>query len=121
MLALVVVLRILGSRRVSRLPYAMAAGALGGAAAIGLFLPVGLVTGNAACVHAASGLPLAVYHAPVALALSMATVPLGRLLGQHAAAWADAPAASALRPRLVLDLLSLLALVGLVFAQLALT
>jgi len=45
--------------------------------ATSLFPLVGFVTGTNACVYASTNIPLAIYTAPVAIILSMITVPLG--------------------------------------------
>ena len=51
----------------------------GGAAliAVSLFPLVGFATGSVACKYAATNIPLAIYTAPVAIFISMVTVPLG--------------------------------------------
>ena len=51
--------------------------------ATALFPVVGFATGSKACFYAATNIPLAIYTAPVAIAISMITVPLGYL----AAGW----------------------------------
>jgi len=59
---------------------------LGAGAAIiatAMFPLVGFATGSAACFYASTNIPLAIYTAPVAIAISMITVPLGYL----AASW----------------------------------
>ena len=59
---------------------------LGAGAAImatALFPLVRFATGSAACFYASTNIPLAIYTAPVAIAISMITVPLGYL----AAGW----------------------------------
>ncbi|MCK4748122.1 MAG: hypothetical protein KAT15_13830 [Bacteroidales bacterium] len=45
--------------------------------ATAMFPLVKFATGNPACVYAATNIPLAIYTAPVAILLSMITVPLG--------------------------------------------
>jgi len=47
--------------------------------ATALFPLVGFATGSKACFYAATNIPLAIYTAPVAIAISMVTVPLGYL------------------------------------------
>lgn len=56
------------------------AGAFLGVAAFPL---VGLVTGNAACLAAGTSIPLAWYYGPIAIALSLLTVPLGMRFGER--------------------------------------
>ena len=59
---------------------------LGAGAAIiatAMFPLVRFATGSAACFYASTNIPMAIYTAPVAIAISMITVPLGYL----AAAW----------------------------------
>jgi len=51
--------------------------------ATAMFPLVRFVTGSAACLYASTNIPLAIYTAPVAIAISMITVPLGYL----AAGW----------------------------------
>jgi len=51
--------------------------------ATALFPLVSFATGSAACFYASTNIPLAIYTAPVAIAISMITVPLGYL----AAGW----------------------------------
>jgi len=59
---------------------------LGAGAAIiaaAMFPLVRFATGSAACFYASSNIPLAIYTAPVAIVISMITVPLG----SRAALW----------------------------------
>ncbi len=58
---------------------------LGGASAlvaVGLFPLVKFATGIQACVYPGTGIPLSIYFAPLAIALSMVTVPLGFRAGE---------------------------------------
>jgi len=104
-LALAVVAGMAG-RRLAKPGYAIAAGAGSALAAAALFVPVGLATGAAACIHPASGLPLSIVHAPVAMAIAAATVPLGRAVGIRAmSGLARTPAGYGVR-RFGLDLAS---------------
>ncbi len=62
---------------------------LGGSAAlgaVGLFPLVKFVTGIPACVAAGTSVPLSIYFAPLAIFLSLFTVPLGFWLGERAEA-----------------------------------
>jgi uncharacterized membrane protein YozB (DUF420 family) len=59
---------------------------LGGASAliaVGLFPLVKFVTGIPACTYAGTGIPLSIYFAPLAIALSILTVPLGFWIGER--------------------------------------
>ena len=63
-------------------------GILGGAAALGAvaFFPlVKLATGIPACVVPGTTIPLSIYYAPLAIVLSVFTVPLGFWLGERVA------------------------------------
>lgn len=64
---------------------------LGGASAlvaVGLFPLVKFATGIPACVYPGTGIPLSIYFAPLAIALSMVTVPLGFRAGEKFKAFA---------------------------------
>ncbi len=50
--------------------------------AVGLFPLVKFATGIPACVYPGTGIPLSIYFAPLAVALSIFTVPLGFLAGE---------------------------------------
>ncbi len=52
--------------------------------AVGLFPLVKFVTGIPACVAAGTSVPLSIYYAPLAIFLSLFTVPLGFWLGESA-------------------------------------
>lgn len=52
-------------------------GAGAAAISVALFPLVKFTTGNPACLYAATNIPLVIYTAPVAIILSMITVPLG--------------------------------------------
>jgi len=73
----VILTGIFGKRFSQQLKYRILAG--GGAALIAtsLFPFVKFVTATPACTFAATNIPLALYTAPVAILLSMVTVPLG--------------------------------------------
>jgi len=61
-------------------------GLLGGTAAlgaVGLFPLVKFVTGIPACVAPGTSVPLSIYYAPLAIFLSLFTVPLGFWLGER--------------------------------------
>jgi hypothetical protein len=57
----------------------------GGAAlfAAGAFPLAGMVTGSPACLAAGTAIPLSWYYGPVAVALSLVTVPLGMRFGER--------------------------------------
>ena len=116
--ALVAVVGLVGQRRMARLPAAALAGAGAGLAAPLLFLPVGMFTGAKACTHAATGLPLAVVYAPLAVAISAVTVPLGRTLALRVQAWIRADRPYRVRPGVALNLASAVALLALIVAHL---
>lgn len=59
---------------------------IGGGAAlfsVAAFPVAGLVTGNPACLAAGTSIPLSLYFGPIAVALSMLTVPLGMRFGER--------------------------------------
>ena len=66
-------------------------GGLSALVAVNLFPLVKYATGVSACVTG-TGYPLALYYAPIAIALSVLTVPLGRLAGNAAASLEIQPA-----------------------------
>ena len=71
-------------------------GLLGGLAAlvaVNLFPLVRFATGIPACVVPGTAYPLSLYYAPVAIGVSMLTVPLGWLAGERLAAWTSSWAA----------------------------
>jgi len=118
--ALVVVLALADSRKMGRLPYAAAAGALAGLLAVNLFVPVEHVTGVPPCIHEPTGMLLAIHYAHIAVALSAVTVPLGRALGLRARAWMTREGRKLTAPGTVLDAAAALALVALIIAQVTL-
>jgi hypothetical protein len=67
------------------------AGGLAALVAVNLFPLVRLATGVPACVVAGTSYPLSLYYAPIAVGLSMLTVPLGRLAGTAAASFERRP------------------------------
>ena len=64
----------------------MATGALTALVAVNVFPLVGFATGIAACKVAGTAIPLSLYYAPIAIALSALTVPAGAWAGTRAAA-----------------------------------
>lgn len=70
-----------------------AGGALAALAAVNLFPMVKFATGIPACVVPGTQYPLSLYYAPIAVALSALTVPLGLLAGARIAASAERAAA----------------------------
>ena len=63
------------------------AGGMSALLAANLFPLVRFATGVPACVAAGTGYPLSLYYIHIAVAVSMATVPLGFLLGAQIRAW----------------------------------
>jgi hypothetical protein len=61
----------------SRLIHRVAVGAGAAVVATALFPLVKFASGTPACLYAASNIPLVIYTAPVAIVISMITVPLG--------------------------------------------
>jgi hypothetical protein len=53
--------------------------------AVNLFPLVRFATGIPACVYAGTGYPLSLYYAPIAVGLSLVTVPIGFWLGERIA------------------------------------
>ncbi len=74
-------------------------GGLAALVAVNVFPLVGFATGIAACKVAGTAIPLSLYYAPVAIALSTLTVPAGAWAGAKAAA-VDLRLAPARRARL---------------------
>lgn len=64
----------------SKLGIRIASGAGSALLAVALFPLAGFVTGSPACVHAATSLPVSIVTSPLAMAISMITVPLGYFL-----------------------------------------
>lgn len=62
-------------------------GGLAALGAVALFPLVKFVTGIPACVVPGKTIPLSLYYAPLAVGLSLITVPLGFWLGARVAAW----------------------------------
>ena len=52
-------------------------------AAVSLFPLAGFVTGTSACVYASTNIPLSIYTGPVAIIISMITVPLGYFVAER--------------------------------------
>jgi len=71
-------------------------GLLGGLAAliaVNVFPLVKFATGIPACVVPGTAYPLSLYYAPLAVGISLVTVPLGWLAGERLAAWTSSWAA----------------------------
>jgi hypothetical protein len=64
----------------------IALGGLAALAAVSLFPLAKFATGIPACVYPGTGYPLSIYYAPLAVSLSLFTVPLGFWIGQKIAA-----------------------------------
>ncbi|MFO7958848.1 MAG: hypothetical protein R6X33_17325 [Candidatus Brocadiia bacterium] len=117
LVALVVVLALVDARQMGKLPYAAAAGGVAGLLAANLFVPVGHVTGIAACIHEPTGVPLAIHYAPIAVVLSAAGVPLGRAVGLRAGKWMTSEDRKLPAPAGALNAAMGVALLALVIAQ----
>ncbi len=74
---------LVGRARGERTSGKVLAGGAGAFIAVAAFPLVGLVTGNAACLAAGTSIPLAWYYGPIAIALSLLTVPLGMRFGER--------------------------------------
>ena len=86
-LALLVMMAVL-KRALTQKPAGQAlAGGLSALLAANLFPLVRFATGVPACVAAGTGYPLSLYYIHIAVAVSMATVPLGFWLGARLLAW----------------------------------
>ncbi|OGD19785.1 MAG: hypothetical protein A2W03_17435 [Candidatus Aminicenantes bacterium RBG_16_63_16] len=92
-LAFLVVFALLQQSLSAKLAGRAAGGALAGLAAVNLFPLVKFATGNPACVFPGTQIPLSLYYAPIAVALSAATAPLGLWAGARLARAAERAAA----------------------------
>ncbi len=77
MVGFVLIMRLLKKRFTKTLLNRILLGAGAATIAVSLFPLVKFTTGNPACLYAATNIPLVIYTAPVAIILSMITVPLG--------------------------------------------
>jgi hypothetical protein len=84
-LAFLILFAVLDARLKDRFHGRMILGGLSALVAINLFPLVGHFTGIPACVVAGTQFPLSLYYAPVAVALSAVTCPLGMSLGERLA------------------------------------
>jgi len=75
---------LLGRSRGGRTSGRIMIGGAGAFLGVAAFPLVGFVTGNAACLAAGTTIPLAWYYGPLAIALSLLTVPLGMTFGERA-------------------------------------
>ena len=75
---------LIGRSRSERTSGRVLMGGAGAFLAVASFPLVGFVTGNAACLAAGTSIPLAWYYGPIAVALSLLTVPLGMRFGERA-------------------------------------
>jgi hypothetical protein len=69
------------------------AGGLTALLAVNVFPLVGFATGIAACKVPGTAVPLSLYYAPIAIAVSMLTVPAGFWAGSRISAFETSPAA----------------------------
>jgi len=98
-LAFLVIVAVL-KRTLTQKPAGQAlAGGMSALLAANLFPLVRFATGVPACVAAGTGYPLSLYYIHIAVAVSMATVPLGFLLGAQIRAWSSRLAESSPRSR----------------------
>jgi hypothetical protein len=76
--------------------------------AAGLFPIVKIFTGNSACTLAGSGIPRALYYAPLAIILSALMLPLGAMIGKKLNRYLLAnPAPVSLKPGVAVPIFSL--------------
>ncbi|MBM3295643.1 MAG: hypothetical protein FJY82_14145, partial [Candidatus Aminicenantes bacterium] len=86
-LAFLLILPFLAERRVGRFSGQAFLGGASALLAVNVYPLVKFVTGIPACVVPGGTIPLALYYAPVAVGLSLLTVPTGFRLGGWAEAW----------------------------------
>jgi hypothetical protein len=81
--AFLIIVLLLKENRMVKRSYQVLAG--GGAAlmAAGSFPLVKFATGTSACIYPGTAIPLSIYYAPLAVMLSMLTVPLGYRIGER--------------------------------------
>ncbi len=80
--AFVVIVALVKDRLLQKTTGQAISGGLAALLAVNLFPLVKYATGIPACVIAGTGYPLSLYYAYIAVALSLATVPLGVLVGK---------------------------------------
>lgn len=81
-IAFILIISLVKSTLLKKKTGQAAAGGLSALLAVNLFPLVKYATGIPACVAAGTGYPLSLYYAYVAVAFSLATVPLGILAGE---------------------------------------
>jgi hypothetical protein len=86
-LAFLVIVAVLSRTLTQKAGGQALAGGLSALLAANLFPLVRFATGVPACVAAGTGYPLSLYYIHIAVAVSMATVPLGFWLGARIRAW----------------------------------
>jgi hypothetical protein len=84
-LAFIVLFAVVDARLKEKVHGRAILGGLSALVAVNLFPLVGYATGVPACVVPGTQFPLSLYHAPVAVGLSMVTCPLGMVLGERLA------------------------------------
>jgi hypothetical protein len=82
-LALVLLLSILSQKLKDKVHGQALMGGMAALVAVNLFPLVKFATGIPACVVPGTGYPLSLYYAPLAVALSFVTVPVGLLVGER--------------------------------------
>jgi hypothetical protein len=80
--ALLLLFKIIDSRLLAKPHGRMMLGGLAALVAVNLFPLVKYVTGIPACVYPGTNYPLSLYYAPIAIAISAATCPLGMAAGE---------------------------------------
>jgi len=100
-LALIFIFWILNSQLRGRIYGRMMMGGLSALVAINLFPLVKYFSGIPACVYAGTQYPLALYYAPIAIGISILTVPAGFLVGEKLAEALSEKRAKRINPRLI--------------------
>jgi hypothetical protein len=90
-LALVFLFAVVDTRLKEKLHGKAIFGGVSALLAVNLFPLAQYVTGIPVCVAPGTGYPMSLYHAPVAVGVSIVTCPLGMILGERLAAGAVEP------------------------------
>ncbi|MGB2907269.1 MAG: hypothetical protein WBB73_09205 [Candidatus Aminicenantaceae bacterium] len=98
-LAFLVIVAVLKQKLTQKPAGQALAGGMAALVAANLFPLVHFATGVPACVVAGTGYPLSLYYIHIAVAVSMATVPLGFWLGARIRAWESRLSESGSRSR----------------------
>jgi hypothetical protein len=81
--AIVLLISVFSQKLKENVPGQALLGGMAALVAVNLFPLVKFATGIPACVVAGTGYPLSLYYAPLAVALSLVTVPAGFLVGER--------------------------------------